>query len=309
MAGFFHEERRGCMKIAVIGGGAVGLLFASFLAEQGNTITIVTRRREQAEALRQNGLMRMNIDGSETIVQVAATTDYSCLNEHSLAIISVKYTQLNDVFKELNLLSTVPSLLFVQNGLAHYHEALAQSYATIGFGAVAFGAQKKDDRIVIHRGVGAVSIAVVRGNHQNIWALLSYQNELFPLRLVEDAEGMLFQKAFFNCLINPLTYLLQVKNGELLTKPHAYTILQNLYKEMVLVFPEASSIPFEQVQELCKKTALNTSSMLSDRLAGRPTEIETIAGAMLKRAETQKKDLPILRALYHLVLHYEGGDK
>ena len=45
------------MKFTVIGGGAVGLLLASYLAQQGD-VTIVVRRKEQQETL-QNGLTRI----------------------------------------------------------------------------------------------------------------------------------------------------------------------------------------------------------------------------------------------------------
>ena len=47
------------MKATIIGGGSVGLLFASFLAEQGVEVTIITRRKQQAESLNHDGLLRL----------------------------------------------------------------------------------------------------------------------------------------------------------------------------------------------------------------------------------------------------------
>lgn len=296
------------MKVAVVGGGSVGLLLASFLAEQGVSVTVITKRQEQAESLYEKGLIRYNVDGSHTTVSVKATTDYSELSHQSLIVLAVKYTQLNDLLDKIVLLPNVPALLFLQNGLKHFQHALDLPYHTIAFGSVAFGAQKKDDWTVIHRGIGGVNVGVVRGDGRDVAWLITYSSELMPIQVVDDVEQMLFQKAFFNCLINPLTFIFQVKNGELLSNTQLYVILGKLYKEMVAVFPEAAQISFGQVEELCKKTSDNTSSMLSDRIHGRKTEIDTIAGAMLERAERLGKDLPILQSLYEQVRAYEGVD-
>lgn len=296
------------MKVAIIGGGAVGLLLASFLSEQGVYVTVVTKRHEQAAALNEKGLIRLNINGSMTTTQLHATTDYNQLPIYDLVIVTVKYMQLSDVLRELLLVKPLPALLFLQNGLLHYEQVLANPFETIGFGSVTFGAEKTDDCTIIHRGNGVVNVATVRGDDHPMNQLLTYGNKQISFQIVEGAEEMLFQKVFMNCLINPLTFVLQVKNGELLSSPYAFTMLKNLYDEMVFVFPN-TVITFEQVISLCEKTSTNTSSMLSDRWAGRQTEIETIAGAMLKRAEKMKKDLPILRTLYHLVLFFEGDDR
>jgi len=298
------------MKVAIIGGGAVGLLLASFLTERGIDITVITRREEQAEALNETELLRINIDGSKTTVQLRAMNDYSQLPQFHIVIVTVKYIQLDDVLQKLTLEKQLPAMLFLQNGLLHYEQLLVSDFKEIAFGSVTFGAEKRDDCTVIHRGNGVVNVGVVKGVCQPIKDLLAaYKSEVISFQLIKNAEDMLFQKAFFNCLINPLTFILQVNNGELVSKPHAFMMLKNLYDEMIAVFPEAASITFEQVVALCEKTSLNTSSMLSDRLAGRQTEIETIVGAMIKRAEKLGKDLPTLRTLYHLVLFFEGDDK
>ncbi|MDG3043859.1 2-dehydropantoate 2-reductase N-terminal domain-containing protein [Bacillus sp. B6(2022)] len=46
------------MKIGIIGGGAIGLLCASYLSEH-HDITLFTRRKQQAEEIRALGIERM----------------------------------------------------------------------------------------------------------------------------------------------------------------------------------------------------------------------------------------------------------
>ena len=117
---------------------------------------------------------------------------------------------------------------------------------------------------------------------------------------------MLFDKAVLNCLINPLTAILQVKNGELLTNKQAFLLVQTLYNELLDAFPGLdATVPFSDVVTLCKKTAGNTSSMLADRLNGRKSEIGTIVGSILRKALNNGHTLPTLRTFYHQVLAIE----
>lgn len=112
------------MKIAVIGAGAVGQLMASFFAESGLMVTLVSKRKEQVEELRANHLTRINVDGTKTVQKVAATTNLKELPQQDLIVIAVKYGQLNELYEQLSSLSKEVPLLFMQNGLAHFEEAL-----------------------------------------------------------------------------------------------------------------------------------------------------------------------------------------
>jgi len=293
-------------KIVVIGAGSVGMLMASFLAEHFE-VTVIVRRKEQEEAIRKHGIIRRNLDGTVTETFVNVTSGYAEIAGDSLVIVAVKYTHLKDVLPQLEKLSIDMPILFVQNGLAHFEEALKLPQKSIGFGSCQFGAQKENDHTVIHRGVGVLKLAVGRGNHEAYQSLLDVKNGLFPVQWVDDAETMLLEKALYNCFINPLTAILQVKNGDLATNGHARKLLEVLYEECMEAFPEQRKlISFQDVIALCEKTASNTSSMLQDRLMNKKTEVDSIVGAVIKKAEQKGKRLPTLKTLYHLVLAIEG---
>ena len=131
-------------------------------------------------------------------------------------------------------------------------------------------------------------------------------DSVFSFTLEQNAEQMLFEKAVFNCLINPLTAILQLKNGELLTNKQAFLLMKTLYKELIDAFPGLeATIAFSNVVALCEKTSANTSSMLADRLNGRKSEIDTIVGAILKKALNNGHTLPTLRTFYHQILAIE----
>ncbi len=294
------------VNVAIIGAGAVGQLTASFLAESGMSVTLVARRQGQADELNVKYLTRVNVDGTETVQKVASTTKLEELPQQDLIVIAVKYGQLQKLYEQLSSLPSEVPLLFMQNGLAHFDEALRLPQKNIAFCSVSFGAQMIAQSTVQHRGVGACKIAIERGNSDVFNKLLQLRNSLYPIELVVNAEQMLFEKAVFNCLINPLTAVLQVKNGELVTNKQAFLLMQTIYHELTVAFKGIEqAIPFLKVIDLCEKTASNTSSMLADRMQGRKSEIDTIVGVILEKALASGHNLPTLRTLYHQVLAIE----
>lgn len=295
------------MNVVVVGAGAVGMLVASFLSET-TQVTLITRTEEQKQDIEKNKLIRINIDGTKFCRDVKASTNIEEITEDSLVIVALKYNQLGAIYPKLASLSTSIPLLFLQNGLAHYDEGLQLPHETIGFSSCQFGAEKINGYTVQHRGVGLCKIAIARGEVARFSLFHRLNNELFPVTFESDAERMLFEKAFLNCFINPLTAILQVKNGELVENQHTYQLLTRLYEEMITAFPEQKeNLPFEAVVNLCKNTAFNTSSMLADRMNGRKTEADTIVGAVIKKAEQKGKVLPILTTFYQLICSIENS--
>lgn len=288
------------MKVEIIGAGAVGLLVASFLTEMQANVRMITRTEHQAKQLKENNLIRTNYDGTKSIFPINAATTLS--SDADMIIVAVKYGQLQDVYRQLQLVKQCTPILFLQNGLAHYDEALQLAFHHIAFGSVQFGAQKMNPHHVAHKGIGLMKMAVARGEEHLFSSMAAYSSERFPIDFEQDAEAMLLEKAWLNCFINPLTAVLQVSNGKLVQQEDTFQIMENLYKEMIVAFPQfADSFRLEQVVALCERTAENISSMRADLLAGRKTEIDTIAGAIIKRAQMERKQLPILQTLYLLV--------
>lgn len=115
-----------------------------------------------------------------------------------------------------------------------------------------------------------------------------------------DIHQRQLAKLAVNALINPLSAKHRCPNGALLT-PALHAELAALAAEIdtILLHLDASwpcdaQVRAEQVAEL---TAGNTSSMLADVLAGRPTEIQFINGYLLCQAERLGVDAPLNRAL------------
>jgi 2-dehydropantoate 2-reductase len=117
----------------------------------------------------------------------------------------------------------------------------------------------------------------------------------------EAIEARVARKFAVNCVINPLTAVRRLRNGELLTEDTAYRELVELCEETEPVlrrlglWPDAGGL-LDTAKAICAQTARNRSSMLQDVLAGRETEIEFLTGELLRRADGDS--LPINRRLY-----------
>lgn len=96
---------------------------------------------------------------------------------------------------------------------------------------------------------------------------------------VPDIRLRRWQKLAINCAINPLTALLRCRNGELEHHADALATMRSLCAEVAATM-QAEGLPangdelFENACRVARQTAANTSSMLADVMAGRPTEIE-----------------------------------
>ena len=97
---------------------------SKFLAESGVPVTLVARRQEQVIELNAKKLTRINVDGTKTVQRIVATTDLANLPKQDLLVIAVKYGHLQKLYNQLALFSSEMPLLFMQNGLAHFEEAL-----------------------------------------------------------------------------------------------------------------------------------------------------------------------------------------
>ena len=160
-----------------------------------------------------------------------------------------------------------------------------------------------DDRTVSHNGVGALKIAPYRGDKTSFDFVKSLDSLSFPVTFAEDAHQVIFRKVLINCMINPLTAILQVRNGELIKNPKAKVLFDQLYDEIIDVFPEMRiDLSRAAVEEICVKTASNHSSMLADRMKGNPMEIETVVSSVVRMGEKRGANMILLQTFEKMLL-------
>lgn len=285
------------MEVVIAGAGAMGLLIGSYLAEAGMSVSFLTRREDQAIELREYGVTRIQNDRERTF-QVAAFSDLTRAPRKAMWILALKSIDLHNVVEKLENNVHPEHLMFIQNGLRHYELGLSTSIPSVSAASFTHGAGKRDDRTVIHNGVGVMSIAPIKGGQKLSFPLFEADSPSFPILHEEDAYQMLLRKVLVNCCINPLTAILELKNGELLTNNSAHHLMQVIYGELAAEYPEiAKKLSFSDVEEVCRSTADNRSSMFVDKRNKVPMEIDTIISAVLEGHEERMPTLKLFETL------------
>ncbi|PSL24819.1 ketopantoate reductase [Planomicrobium soli] len=280
------------MEFVVIGAGAVGLLTASLLKEAGNKVQLVTRREVQARQITDHGVVK-----GANRYDIKATTSWKSIPPEAYILVAVKYEGLETVLPLFQEQAQTNPVIFLQNGMLHIEAIKKLPQKNIAAASVEHGVVKLSDHEIRHTGQGIYKVALLKGEERVFLPLVSLSG--IHMEWHADADRLLFRKVLLNTLINPLTALMKLKNGELLTNPYAFELLERLYRELADAFPEMEELlPFNEVSALCTSTSSNTSSMLADKLAGRKMELDTILLYTLNRSQ---KDLPILRSLYQLL--------
>lgn len=296
------------MYFVIVGGGAVGLVMANHLVQQGHPVELLVHSEQQQKIIQNNGVNFINHLGQKSIVPFKVSTNADELEQNATWIIAVKYHHLIELRQMFEKLPEETELLFIQNGIRHIEFATTLKQSTIFLGSVEFGAEKINHNTVIHRGIGEVKIAHFRGYIQEVKKFTSISTENFPVALVDDYSKMILRKALLNCFVNTLTTILKVKNGELFSNPNSAQKLQQLYQEVMSAFPEQKSqLSFEDVKSVCENTAQNTSSMLADYMNGRMMEIDTIIGGIIELAQQRGYAVPILSTCYSLLQTMQEG--
>ncbi|MGD6816282.1 2-dehydropantoate 2-reductase [Metabacillus sp. 113a] len=292
------------MNAGVIGGGAIGLLFAAYLSRT-HCITIYTNTEEQAAAIRENGITLLK--GSAPLQSFPGATASRHYKEE-LLIVTVKQFQLPSVLENLSP-SHPKTLLFLQNGMGHIHSLSELRGHNLYTGSVSHGAFKRSLNEVRHNGSGGTvySAFSAEGAAHDEGLIQSLGTEDFPFLLAPDWYIVLAEKLLVNACVNPLTGLLKVRNGELIDNPHYLHLLKKVFNEAfeILELPDKTK-QWENVQKVCSMTSDNTSSMLQDLANGRKTEIEGIAGFLLEEAAKKRVQAPILDFTYKAIKGMES---
>lgn len=293
------------MKIGIIGAGSIGLLFGAYLGKNFD-VTIFPRRKEQAYQLNNKGITIQNKLEYHTYVH--ASIDKNELNRQDLLIITVKQYQLKSILKELKNLHNQIPLLFLQNGMLHLAQINELNSDHIYVGTIEHGALKVSDTSVQHNGVGKTNIAVFRGKAKKIEQVLTSNIKDFDFELFPDYEKMLLKKLLINMMINPLTAILKVRNGQLIENIYYNQIFLQLFDEVMLLFPkEHKEKLLKDLLIICNNTKNNESSMLRDIQLGRRTEIDAIAGYLVNVANKKGVNMPLTKMLIGMIKGMERG--
>lgn len=294
----------GAMRVAIIGPGAMGCMFAAYLHQGGLDVVLLDHRPDRATRLAGQGIQVDGARGAQH-VRVATTTDAAAAGPVELVLVCVKAYHTTDALRQHRaLVGETTDVLTLQNGLGNLEamQAVVPPERLLG-GSTTMGANLLGEGRVHHAGEGDTFIGEPQGGTsprvERIAAALTRAGVV--ARVHEHIQEIIWHKLIVNVGINALTAILGVCNGELLEDEAARALMRDAVSEGVRAAATQGlrldqQAMQERVAEVARRTARNRSSMLQDVRAGRRTEVDVINAAVARVA-----DAPVNRTLARLV--------
>lgn len=302
------------MRIVIVGGGAIGRLFGSYLARGENEVTLLDVDEQVVDAMREQGIgvVASGMDDPDEVVPVpvSAVTDGLLIKECDLVMLMVKSFDTKKATRSVaHLVGRHSPLLSIQTGLGNLEvmeKIVPREHLIAGFtfmSGTALGGSK-----VRYGREGKTYIGELNGliteRLQRIANVFEHCG--ISTKVSERIMGRLWCKVIVFSAINPLSSLLKVPNGCLTSKMESITLMKRLIDEgrtvaeahdIDLVYPDLHELLFEA----CQKSANNLSSMLQDILNDRATEIDAQNGAICRYAAQKGIEVPTHQTMVELV--------
>lgn len=307
------------MKIAIIGVGAMGSVYAALLADQGkHDIWAIDTWKEHVDAIREKGLRVEGASGDRT-VKVNATTNAADVKDADLVIVATKYDGVGAAAKAaLEIAKPEAPILAIQNGLGSA-DIVADVVGSkrIMMGVVGgFGASMKGPGHAHHNGMEFLRLGEMDGGLTprletvaNAWRAGGFKVLTF-----DDIHKMVWEKLICNCTYSGPCAITGLRVGELQASPSAWSVAAACAHEAFQV-ARAKGItldfddPIRYVREFGQKIPGARPSMLLDHLAGRPAEVDNINGAIPREGAKVGVATPVNSVVVALLKGKESGFK
>lgn len=281
------------MKVLIVGAGAMGSLFGGKMKQIGIDVTLFNRPNDHVRKIRDEGLRIIERDGSKSAVSIPVIMDSADVADvYQLVILFVKSFATEEAMKQvLPAIREETLILSLQNGLGNF-ETIKQLLPDrrICIGGTGSGAGIVEPGLIAHRAWGKTNIGSLQSvgdaaELQEIASLLTQSG--FLTDVVEDVEAVIWNKLLVNIAYNGLTAVTRLTNGDAVVTDAGKEIVRNLVGEAMQI-AKAQGIrllhdnPIEECIRLgVEEIGLNKSSMLTDVIYQRKTEIDSINGAIV----------------------------
>lgn len=298
------------MKAVIFGAGAVGLFTAAHWQHKGVEVTLVSRSKEQAEAVLKAGVT-VQASGY-TLKEYVLAKGSEQLNgedfsEIDIMVNTLKQTNLSGWFEQNeqiipSIIKEYVPILFLQNGMGHLEEASKRGFLKAFPAIVTHGIMKHSKTEVEHTGKGALIID--DSLNKPLVTMLNNEPD-YPVHETGNVEGYQKKKLIVNAVVNPITALYGIRNGELIENEQLLAIGRSVFDEATPIL-QLREDDWSFVLEVLRKTARNESSMKVDIDLGRKTEVDAILGFIVREAEKAGLPVPVTQNLLHGIHQLEN---
>jgi 2-dehydropantoate 2-reductase len=299
------------MKIAIVGTGAMGAVYAGLLQKAGHEVWAIDRWREHLDAIARDGLRVSGASGSYVVdgIRVGATPAEA--GPCDIWVVATKAADVDAVMTGITpLVRPADVVMPFQNGLGA-GERVARHVpvdrVVLGI-AEGFGSSIPEPGSVHHSGMRLIRIGELAGGLtprvQEIERL--WREAGFNVKAFADIDRMVWEKFLCNVTLSAPTAAFDVTVGELMADPAAWAVALGCMREAYRL-AEARGIafsfddPVRYVTEFSATIPDASPSMRLDHLARRPSEIDVINGQVVELSRAAGLDAPYNESLCALL--------
>ena len=303
------------MKIAMIGSGAAGSVFACYLKKGGAEMTLVDRYQRHMDACRESGLRFVTPEGEELLTGFQTASSAAQLDVQDLVILMVKATQTEGLIPDLrHCVGPETVVVSLQNGLGN-DELLSRYFPPenilYGFGTIGTELPEpgkcvsKPESGVIMR-FGAVKDSPL-SRRAGQWLEQCFNAGGCSTVFEPDIRPFVWKKAISNSGYNTLSALLRLKVGDYLALEAGEELLKSVWAEGCAVCRAVTGVDLwpemlEELPRLKQGFATYYPSMAQDVLIHqRQTEVQLLNGAIVRYGEACGIPTPVNEALTRMI--------
>ena len=301
-------------RVCVVGAGAIGSLFAGHLAQVAE-VSVLTRRREHADALEREGL---RVSGRTDVTgRVRAAVDPAELGDPELVIVACKGVDLESAAAVLDGHFPGATVVTVQNGLGAEEIVRTHGEWPLISGVTFMSGTKHSDTHVEY----ILDTETWLGPYGEtpyervVEAAALIASSGLKAQAFEDLRPAQWSKLIFNATVNAVSALTGLPHDFHFAAIEQESDLGHLVRDLM---DEGKAVaaaagmplredPWEMNVHATRRGSAHFPSMLEDVEARRRTEIELITGALVREAGRAGVPVPLHTALYRLVKAREAS--
>ena len=287
------------MKIVVLGAGAIGSFYGAKLSKLNDVILVA--RQQHADKINQNGLKVTGLE-SKTY-KLKALTKINKIENNTLILLTTKvYDSENAINSIKNLIKKDTVILCLQNGLysENFVKKIIKNKCTVLRAVTNFGAAFLKPGSIQYNGC---SYTAIEKNKLSKEIAENFNKCGLNAYVSKNIKEDIWKKLILNCVLNPITSILRVKNKEI-----AYEKLNPLKK---LIIDECLNVAkkdgatfnadFVKMINDAIKNSRNISSMQQDMIKGKHTEIDYLNGGVAELGKKYGIKCPVNEALTMII--------
>jgi 2-dehydropantoate 2-reductase len=305
------------MKIAIVGTGAMGSVYAGLLGKAGHEVWAIDVWPEHLDAIATSGLMVSGASGRYLVDDLHVGRTPEDAGPCDVWVIATKAQDVEEVAGRIApLLQPESVVMAFQNGLGSGERVarhLPPEHILIGI-AEGFGSSIPRPGHVHHEGMRLIRIGEMQGGLTDRVRGIerTWREAGFNVKAYADVNLMIWEKFLCNVTLSAPCTVFDVTVGELMGNPEWWAVALGCTMEAYQV-GRAQGVPFTfkdpvpYVTEFAATIPNASPSMRLDHRAGKRSEVDAINGQVVELSQQLGLSAPYNETLCAVLRRRESG--